>query len=408
MKVAIVHYWWLVNRGGEAVVRSLAQLYPDADLFVHVGDEPLMRAALGPAFRGRIHQSFISRLPGARRHYQKYLPLMPMASEQLDLTPYDLVLSSEAGPAKGVITRPDAVHLCYCHSPMRYVWDQYHEYRRSAGWLTAKLFVPVAHYMRLVDRLSADRVDHFVANSHFVAGRIRKYWRRDAEVVHPPVEVSRFSPHEPRGAHYLLLGQLVPYKRADLAVQAFTELGLPLVVVGDGPEREALGRIAGRNVELLGPQPFDAVRGLLQTCRALVFPGLEDFGIVPVEAMAAGAPVVAFGQGGALETVQEGSTGTFFHQQTVAALKAAVLRVEQGAQRFDPLAAHAHARRFDAPHFRAAMAAAIDAALVAGGHGLPAPARPALRPAGADEAAGLRAGPPRTVGGEARQHVAFE
>lgn len=373
MRVAIVHYWWLVNRGGEAVVSSLAQLYPEADLFVHVGDEALMRAALGPGFRGRIHQTFISRLPGARRHYQKYLPLMPMASEQLDMTPYDLVLSSEAGPAKGVITRPDAVHLCYCHSPMRYVWDQYHEYRRAAGWLTARLFAPVAHYMRLVDRLSADRVDRFVANSHFVAGRIRKYWRRDAEVVHPPVEVSSFSPHERRGPHYLLLGQLVPYKRADLAVRAFTELGLPLVVVGDGAERAALARHAGRSVELLGPQPFEVVRELLQTCRALVFPGCEDFGIVPVEAMAAGAPVVAFGRGGALETLQEGLTGTFFHQQTVGALKEAVMRVERGQIDFDPLVAHARARRFDAPHFRAAIAAAIDGALAQAGHRPAAP-----------------------------------
>jgi glycosyltransferase involved in cell wall biosynthesis len=416
VKTAIVHYWWLVNRGGEAVVRSLAQLHPDADLFVHVGDEKLMRAALGPSFRGRIHQTFISRLPGARRHYQKYLPLMPMASEQLDMTPYDLVLSSEAGPAKGVVTRPDAVHLCYCHSPMRYVWDLYHDYSRAAGGLTSKLFAPVAHYMRIVDRLGADRVDRFVANSHFVAGRVRKYWRRDAEVVHPPVEVSSFSPRERRGPQYLLLGQLVPYKRADLAVQAFTELGLPLVVVGDGPERAALARHAGRNVELLGPQPFDVVRELLQTCRALVFPGVEDFGIVPVEAMAAGAPVIAFGQGGALETVQDGLTGTFFHQQSVAALKEAVLRVESGRLEFDPLACHARARQFDAPHFRAAMAATIEDALAVSGRGptagpsagLLTQSAPVLRHADVDEAAVQRSGAERTLGGQAGQHVAFE
>jgi glycosyltransferase involved in cell wall biosynthesis len=358
LKVAIVHYWWLSNRGGEAVVSALVRMFPSADLYLHVCDEALLRDTLGPAFRGRVTQSFISRLPGARRHYQKYLPC-----EQFDLSAYDLVISSEAGPAKGVITRPDATHICYCHSPMRYVWDLYHDYRRSAGWPIRPLFPWVAHYMRLWDRLSADRVDQFVANSAFVASRIRKFYRRDAQVVHPPVDVAAFSPTEPRGDHYLLLGQLVPYKRADLAVQAFAELGLPLVVIGEGGQAAALRAQARGRVQLLGRQPFSVIRHHLQTCRALVFPGIEDFGIVPVEAMAAGAPVIAFGRGGVLETVRDGVTGCLFHEQTVDALKAAVVRLESGALRADPRLLHAHAQRFDGVHFQRAMRALIDAAL---------------------------------------------
>jgi glycosyltransferase involved in cell wall biosynthesis len=363
LKVAIVHYWWLSNRGGEAVVGALAKLFPTADLFMHVCDEALVRETLGPGFRGRVVQSFVSRLPGARRHYQKYLPLMPLACEQFDLSAYDLVISSESGPAKGVITRPDALHICYCHSPMRYVWDLYHDYHRSAGRWVRPWFPWVAHYMRQWDQLSANRVDQFVANSAFVASRIRKYYRRDAQVVHPPVDVAAFTPDQPRGDHYLVLGQLVPYKRTDIAVQAFNELGLPLVVIGEGEQAARLRRLARGNVRLLGRQPFAVIRQHLQTCKALVFAGVEDFGIVPVEAMAAGAPVIAFGRGGALETVHDGITGCLFHEQTVNALKAAVARIESGALDIDPIMLHAHAQRFDAARFRREMRAVIDSAL---------------------------------------------
>lgn len=408
MRVAIVHYWWLSNRGGEAVVGALAQLYPDADLFVHVCNEALVRETLGARFRGRIVQSFIARLPGAQRHYQKYLPLMPLASEQLDLSAYDLVLSSESGPAKGVLTRPDALHICYCHSPMRYVWDLYHDYRNGSGRLVRALFPPIAHYLRLWDRASADGVDQFVANSAFVAARIRKIYRRDATVVHPPVDVGAFDPGCVRGDHYLVLGQLVRYKRADLAVQAFNELGLPLVVIGEGEQMAELQAMAGPNVRLLGRQPFDAIRAQLQTCRALVFPGVEDFGIVPVEAMAAGAPVIAYARGGALETVRDGVTGVLFHEQDVGALKAAVRRVEAGVQRFDAQAAHRHAMAFDRARFLREMAALIDSAL-RGNSGV-ALAEPAVvfGHADVDEAAVQRG---RTHGAgrdQTREHVRLE
>jgi glycosyltransferase involved in cell wall biosynthesis len=363
MKIALVHYWWLSNRGGEAVVTALARLFPQADLYLHVADEALVRETLGPHWRGRVVQSFIARLPGARRHYQKYLPLMPLALEQLDLTPYDLVISSESGPAKGVITRPDAAHVCYCHSPMRYLWDLYAEYRGGAGALVRALYPPVAHYLRLWDHASAARVDHFVANSAFVASRIRKVYRRDARIVHPPVNVGALRADRPRGRHYLLLGQLVPYKRADLAVHAFNTLGLPLRVIGEGEQFAALRRIAGPTITLLGRQPTERVCEELQSCRALVFPGVEDFGIVPVEAMAAGAPVIAYARGGALETVIDGVTGVLFHEQTVPALCAAVEAIEAGRVVIDPLVAHRHAAAFGVERFEREIRAEIDRAL---------------------------------------------
>lgn len=409
MRVAIVHYWWLSNRGGEAVVGALLQLYPDADLFVHVCDETLVRETVGPRFRGRIRQTFIARLPGARKHYQKYLPLMPLASEQLDLSAYDLVISSESGPAKGVLTRPDALHVCYCHSPMRYVWDMYHEYRGTAGRLVRMLWPPIAHYMRLWDRASADGVDAFVANSAFVAARIRRIYRRDATVVHPPVDVLAFDPDQPRRDHYLVLGQLVRYKRAELAVQAFNQLGLPLTVIGEGEQMAELQRIAQPHVRLMGRQSFEVIREQLQTCRALVFPGIEDFGIVPVEAMAAGAPVIAFARGGACETVRDGVTGVWFHEQTVDALKAAVQRVESGAVRFDARALHRHAAAFDRARFVREMDALIRRLLNRPSGGVELAEAPVVvGHADVDERAVERRRTHGTGRDQARQHVELE
>lgn len=363
MKTAIIHYWWLSNRGGEAVCSALAELYPEADIFIHVCNEDIVRKALLPNFKGQIKTSFISRLPGARKHYQKYLPLMPLALEQLDLTEYDLIISSESGPAKGVITRPDAVHICYCHSPMRYVWDMYHEYRATAGRLIRILFPFIAHWLRMWDRLSADRVDHFIANSSFIASRIKKFYRRDAEVIFPPVNTGEFSTDQPRGDFYLCLGQLVAYKRADLAVDAFNKLGLPLIVVGEGELYESLKARAGSNVTLMGRQPFPVIKDLLERCRGLIFPGVEDFGIVPVEAMAAGAPVIAYARGGALETVIHGRTGVHFHEQSIDALIAAVQQVESGEFVFSPKALHEHAASFDKTVFKQKIQTFVDQAL---------------------------------------------
>lgn len=363
MKTAIIHYWWLSNRGGEAVCSALVELYPEADIFLHVCNEDVVRKALPESFTGQIKTTFISRLPGAKKHYQKYLPLMPLALEQLDLSSYDLIISSESGPAKGVITRPDAVHICYCHSPMRYVWDMYHEYRSTAGRVVKALFPFIAHYLRMWDRLSADRVDHFIANSKFISSRIKKFYRREAEVIYPPVNTTEFSHEQVRGDFYLCLGQLVPYKKADMAVDAFNKMGLPLVVVGEGELYEALKARAGSNVTLMGRQPFPVIKDLLERCKGLIFPGVEDFGIVPVEAMAAGAPVIAYAKGGALETVIHGETGVHFHEQTVEALIAAVEHVESGEFVFSPSRLHEHAAGFDKSVFKQKIKAFVDQAL---------------------------------------------
>lgn len=352
MKVAIIHYWWLSNRGGEAVCSALAEIYPEADLFVHVCNEDVVRKALPENFKGSIKTTLISKLPGAKKHYQKYLPLMPLALEQLDLTAYDLIISSESGPAKGVITRPDALHICYCHSPMRYVWDMYHEYRATAGRVIRALFPFIAHHLRMWDRLSADRVDHFIANSKFISSRINKFYRRSSTVIHPPVNSSEFSPNKERGDFYLYLGQLVPYKKADLAVDAFNNMGLPLIVVGEGELYDALKNIANPNIKVMGRQPFHVIKDLLERCRGLIFPGVEDFGIVPVEAMAAGAPVIAFARGGALETVIDGKTGIHFHEQTIDALSAAVKKIESGEIAFSAMELHEHAAGFEKSVFK--------------------------------------------------------
>lgn len=355
MKVAIVHYWWLSNRGGEAVIASLVNMYPDADLFVHVCDKNLIRETLGKDFSGKIFTSFISKIPGANRHYQKYLPLMPMALEQLDLSDYDLIISSESGPAKGVVTRPDALHVCYCHSPMRYIWDMYHDYLNNAGKFIRIIFPVLAHWLRVWDRVSADRVDVFIANSNFIKSRIAKYYRRESHVVFPPVNTEKFSCHEPRQNYYLWLGQLVGYKRPDLMVDAFNQLGLPLIVIGEGEMLEPLRRKARQNIKFLGRQSFPVVKKYLEQCKALVFPGTEDFGIVPVEAMAAGAPIIAYARGGALDTVVDGKTGIYFHEQTVESLCAAVNKLESGMCQFNPEIIHQHASKFDEARFRNEM-----------------------------------------------------
>lgn len=364
MKVAIVHYWWLSNRGGEAVCTAIAELYPDADLYIHVCDEDLVRKSLPEKFTGKIYKTFISRLPAAKKHYQKYLPLMPLALEQLDLNEYDLVISSESGPAKGVITRPDAIHICYCHSPMRYIWDMYHNYMSTSGKFIKLLFPFIAHKLRIWDRLSADRVDYFISNSKFVSSRIRKYYRRESKVIFPPVSVSNFDENHERENFYLCLGQLVSYKRADLAVDAFNELGLPLIVVGEGELFKKLEERAKSNVTLMGRQPFSVIQDLLQRCKGLVFPGMEDFGIVPIEAMAAGAPVIAYAKGGALETVVDGVTGLYFYEQTVDALIEAVKKIEEGSIEFSKEKLRSHANGFNKDRFKDEIKKFIDEKLV--------------------------------------------
>lgn len=359
MRVALVHYWLTSRGGGEKVLEALCSLFPRAVIFTHVCD----RAALSPVFAGHeIRESFIGRLPLARRFYRHYLPLMPLALEELDLREFDLVISSESGPAKGVIVPAHTPHLCYCHSPMRYLWDLYPEYRRHSG-TAARLLMPFFfHRLRQWDALSALRVDRFVANSRNVAGRIAKTYRREAEVVHPPVDVDFFAFQKDGAArgHYLFFSRLESYKRADLAIAACNAAKLPLIVLGDGRERKRLQALAGPTVRFAGSRGADETRRLLHGARALIFPAEEDFGIVPVEAMAAGCPVIAYGAGGALETVEDGLSGLFFHEQSVEALLDALERFQRREKDFDPAAILARVRRFAPEHFAAGMRAQVE------------------------------------------------
>ncbi len=368
-RVAIVHDWLVVQGGAEKVLDALLELYPHADVFTLVD-------YLEPGQRGRleehhVHTSLIQRLPGARRFYRHLLPLMPYAVEQFDLRGYDLVISSSHAVAKGVITHPDQQHICYCHTPMRYAWDM------KEGYLAdARLLAPLEWYVRHTlkrlrqwDHFTASQVDQFLTNSHYVARRIRKYYGRDATVIPPPVDIDAFPLHEePRSDYYLAASRLVPYKRLDLIVEAFRHDGSRrLKVVGEGPERKRLESLARgcTNIELLGYQDNETLRALMAQARGFVFAAYEDFGIVPLEAQACGTPVIAYGKGGALETVvsdalafEEGqATGVFFQEQTRQSLLEALDRFEH--YRFDPHACRRQAESFSRVSFMQRMREAM-------------------------------------------------
>jgi glycosyltransferase involved in cell wall biosynthesis len=350
MKVAIIHYWLLGMRGGEKVVEALCELYPQADIFTHVY---VPRKISDKINQHKVISTFINSLPRAAKMYKTYLPLMPLALEQLDLRSYDLIISSESGPSKGIIPSSDALHVCYCHTPMRYIWNMYHDYRNAAGPIARLMMPTLTHYLRMWDVTSAARVDSFVANSATVARRIHRYYGAESVVIHPPVDTCAFSVAAPSeiGDYYLMAGELVSYKRPELAVQAFNEMKLKLVVIGGGEMLDKIRRLAGPTVTVLGSQPFDVLKQHYARCRALIFPGEEDFGMVPVEAMASGRPVVAFGRGGATETVEAGKSGVFFAEQTTGAISSAVRSLAD--IEIDPMKIAAHASQFGhAPFFQ--------------------------------------------------------
>lgn len=349
MKTAIITDWLTQMGGAERVVLAIKELFPDAPIFTTVYNPDTVDKVF---YSMDIRPSFIQKLPGAKKSYQKYLPLMPTAVEQYDLTEFDLVISSSSSVAKGVVTRADTVHVCYCHTPMRYAWDFYHEYLNGpdVGSLKKKLIPWLMNYIRMWDRLSADRVDYFLANSKNVANRIKKHYHREAQVLYPPVETSYFSPVDEDEEFFLVISRLVPYKRVDLAIQACNELKLPLRVIGTGPEFERLKALAGPNVQMMGRLSQEEIRWHYARCRALLFPGEEDFGITPVEAQASGRPVIAFGKGGALETVVEGKTGMFFEEQTIEALVSSLREFDKFS--FDKAVIRKHAETFDTKLFK--------------------------------------------------------
>ena len=363
MKVAITHDWLVTYGGGERVLQQLLVLYPDADIYTLVYDRKRMASFFPPE---RVHVSRLQRLPMATRLYTKMLSLMPGVWEDFDLTGYDLVLSSSSSCAKGVITRPDVPHVAFIHSPMRYAWDLYYDYYARSGLLTRlfmKRWIPA---LRQWDYVSSQRIDCIVANSHYVARRIRKFWGRDAVVVNPPVNTSGLSPNGLGDeGFYLAFSRMVSYKRLDLAIQACGRTGRKLVVIGGGSQEKELKKLAasfkGVDIRFTGRIPDEEVKSYLQRCRALLFCAQEDFGIIPVEAQACGRPVIAYGSGGALETVVDGKTGVFFDRQDVDSLLDALERFErlEGEGAFVPSAIAEHAASFSEARFRDQMAAVI-------------------------------------------------
>ncbi|MEM9809320.1 MAG: glycosyltransferase family 4 protein [Cyanobacteria bacterium P01_D01_bin.56] len=361
MRVAVVHEWLASHAGSEKVVEQILQLYPEADLFSLVDFlSPEQRHFIG---HRSVKTSFIQQLPLAKRIFRQYLPLMPLAVEQFDLSAYDVVISSNHAVAKGVLTAPHQLHISYVHTPIRYAWDLQHQYLRQAGLdkgIKGGLTRLILHYLRLWDTASANRVDRFLANSQFIARRIWRAYRRPATVISPPVDISRFTWQQPREDFYLTVSRFVPYKRVDLTVQAFNQLGLPLVVIGDGSDWSRIQAMAGANIRLLGHQPNSVVTDYMQRCKGFIFPAEEDFGITPVEAQAAGAPVIAFGRGGVTETVIHGKTGVLFPEQTVNSLEQAINSFEMGMYELNPEQSRRQAEKFSIEQFHQHFRACIE------------------------------------------------
>ncbi|SDV50561.1 Glycosyltransferase involved in cell wall bisynthesis [Chitinasiproducens palmae] len=369
MKVAIVHDWLVTYGGAERVLEQMVECFPEADLFSLIDFLPDRDFIKGK----HAKTSFIQRLPMAKSRYRGYLMLFPMAIEQLDLSAYDLVISSSYAVAKGVLTGPDQLHVSYVHSPIRYAWDMQNQYLKESkleSGVKSILARSILHYIRMWDTRTADGVDQFLSNSAFIGRRIAKVYHRESTVVYPPVDLDGFSVMENKDDFYVTVSRMVSYKRMDLIVQAFNATPWrSLVVIGDGPEMARLKAMAGPNIVLLGHQPFEVLRDHLQRARAFVFAAEEDFGISVVEAQACGTPVIAYGKGGALETVrgedQECPTGVFFGEQTEASLQGALARFERQATRFTAGNCRANAERFSKAQFRQSFMTAVTRAIAA-------------------------------------------
>jgi len=371
MKIAIIHDWLVTYAGAEKVLEQMVCCFPNADIFSLV--DFLSDNERSFIAGKRVTTSFIQNLPKAKSQYRNYLPLMPLAIEQLDLSGYDLIISSSHAVAKGVLVGPDQLHVSYVHSPIRYAWDLQHQYLREAnldhglkGWLVRWML----HKIRLWDVRSANTVDSHIANSHFISRRIEKCYRRSSTVIYPPVEISSFSFHAEKEDFYLTASRMVPYKKMPMIVEAFSAMpGKRLVVIGEGPEFEKCKAVAGPNVTLMGWQPFEVLKDHMQRAKAFVFAAEEDFGITPLEAQACGTPVIAYGKGAVVETVKgldaERPTGVFFYEQTPAAIKAAVEEFEHESSRISPDACRANVMHFAPERFRTEFAEFVEMAWAA-------------------------------------------
>ncbi len=360
MRVALVHDYLNQYGGAEKVLEAFLEIFPDAPIYTLLSDKKIVDKFF---LNKKIKNSFLQKIPFIKKHHRLFPPLMPLAVEKLDLSDYDLVLSDSAAFGKGIITRPDTLHICYCHTPIRYAWDDSHKYVKEFSMpKIAKLFVPVfMNYLRLWDREAAYRVDKFVCNSEFVAQRIKKYYKQDAEVIYPPVNIKDFGVTdliENNKPYFLMVGRLLPYKRFDMAIEAFNKLELPLKIIGNGPEMKKLKKMANWNIEFLGELNNKDLKKYYQGCQALIFPQEEDFGIVALEAMACGRPVIAYRGGGALESVLEGKTGMFFEEQTVGSLVDAIKNFD--VSKFNSKIIYQHALKFDKENFKKKIKDFID------------------------------------------------
>lgn len=351
MKVALLHYWLTNIRGGEKVFLKLCEMFPDADIFTHVISPDIKEIYLPDR---KIYTSFINKLPYAKKFYKNYMPLMFKASTSFDLTGYDLIISSESGPIKGIAKPGNARHICYCHTPMRYLWDMFDDYYQFAPFhkkCAMKLF---KNYLCKRDLYSAESVDDFIVNSNFVKERVKRIYNRDAKVIYPPVDIEFFrkNTNDYQADYYLLAGELVQYKRPDIAIEAFNNNGKKLIVAGIGEKLDYLKSIANSNITFVGRVSDEKLRELYGNAKALIFPGVEDFGIVPLESQATGTPVIAYGCGGVLETVTDGETGLFFNEQTSESLIEAINRFENLKTKFKSEKIRSHVQNFSQERFR--------------------------------------------------------
>ena len=371
MRVAIVCDWLVTYAGAEKVLEQFLQIYPEADVFAVVD---FLSEQQRFFLQGKtVMTTFLQGLPGAKKHYRSFLPLMPLAIEQLDLSGYDMVISSSHAVAKGVLVGPDQLHISYIHSPIRYAWDMQHQYLKESrmehglkGWAARAIL----HYMRLWDERTANGVDYFIANSCFIARRVEKCYRREATVIHPPVDIGKYSLCTDKEDYYITASRMVPYKKVKLIVEAFRELpSKKLVVIGDGPDFEDIKNIAGSNIELMGYQPDEVLKDKLQHAKAFVFAAEEDFGILPVEAQACGTPVIAYGRGGILDTVhplgEQHPTGIFFQEQTVRDICRAVKEFEESDKEINMEDCRKNAECFSQEAFRCRFQSFVDEKLEA-------------------------------------------